>query len=262
MATDTLPGESSSPLTRRVVAPNAGPMTLDGTNTYVIGTGHTTVVIDPGPLDDSHLAALAARPVELILLTHHHPDHTEAATEFTRRTGAPVRAIDSALCIAGDPLVDGEVLSAAGVRMRVLATPGHTSDSMCVHLPDDGDHGSVITGDTILGRGTTVIAHPDGNLGAYLTSLDRLEAIGSATVLPAHGPTLDDLAAVCRGYRAHRQSRLEQVQGALTRLGLTPSLDPTAVEAITEAAYPHVPDEIRFAAEASVRAQLAYLAAR
>lgn len=261
MASDTLPGESTSPLTRRVVAPNPGPMTLDGTNSFLIGTGHATVVVDPGPRDDSHLAALAAQPVELVLITHHHRDHSEASVEFARRTGAPVRALDSAFCVGGDPLVDGEEITAAGVRMRVVATPGHTSDSVSIHLPDDGEHGSVITGDTILGRGTTVIAHPDGNLREYFTSLDRLEAIGPARVLPAHGPLLDDLAAVCQRYRTHRLNRLEQLRVELARLQLEPSIEPATVAAITEAAYPDVPDEIKFAAEASVRAQLAYLAA-
>src|SRR5690606_35053104 len=173
-----------------VLAPNPGPMTLDGTNSYALGSGRTRVVVDPGPLVEGHLDRLAAHPVDLVLITHHHADHTEASGEFARRVGAPVRAIDPAFCVDGDPLADGEELTEAGVRIRVIATPGHTRDSVCFHLPDDGPHGSVITGDTILGRGTTVILHPDGSLRDYVASLRRLRGLGPATALVAHGPVL------------------------------------------------------------------------
>ena len=252
--------ERWSPLSTRVLAPNPGPMTLDGTNSYLLGSGHSRVVVDPGPLDEVHLDRLAAHPVELVLITHHHRDHTEASVEFARRTGAPVRAFDPEFCVGGDPLVDGEELLVAGVRIRVVATPGHTADSVCFHLPDDGPHGSVVTGDTILGRGTTVIVHPGGSLSDYLTSLNRLSELGPATALTAHGPMLPDLAAACESYRAHRAERLGQVQDALARLDLLPSLDAATVTAVTDAVYPHTPAEIRFAAEASVRAQLVFLA--
>ena len=143
-------------------------MSLDGTNSYLIGVPESarTVVVDPGPLDEGHLADLAgAGKVELILITHRHRDHTEAAAEFHRLTGAPVRALDPAHCHGGTPLVGGETIHAAGVEVRVLATPGHTSDSVSFHLPQDGPAGSVLTGDTILGRGTTVLDFPDGTLG-------------------------------------------------------------------------------------------------
>src|SRR5690606_15020552 len=95
---------STSVLIRRVLAPNPGPMTLDGTNSYVLGSGSTRVVIDPGPLDASHLAKLSEHPVELVLITHHHADHTAASVTFARDTGAPVRALDPAFCVGGDPL--------------------------------------------------------------------------------------------------------------------------------------------------------------
>ncbi|BAS17492.1 beta-lactamase-like protein 2 [Arthrobacter sp. Hiyo8] len=160
--------QNSSHLTRSRLAPNPGPMSLDGTNSYVIAAPDAAgvVVVDPGPLDESHLAALAAAgPVELVLITHRHKDHTEASEVFHELTGAPVRAADPAYCHGGEPLRGGEVIEAGGVEIRVLATPGHTSDSVCFHLPGDGPDGSVLTGDTILGRGTTVLDYPDGRLG-------------------------------------------------------------------------------------------------
>lgn len=252
------PGEVTSTLTRRIVAPNPGPMTLDGTNSYLIGTGGDSVVVDPGPLIETHLDALAAGDVGVVLITHRHGDHTEASVEFARRTGAVVRAADPAFCIGGAPLVDGEEIQAAGVLIRVLATPGHTDDSVCFHLPDDGAHGSVLTGDTILGRGTTVIIPPDGGLGDYLSSLDRLEAVGAATVLPAHGPVLPDLAATARAYREHRMARLDEVRAALA--GRAASDDPDTVALVTDVVYADIDPAVRFAAEASVRAQLMYLA--
>lgn len=252
--------EQASPQATRVLAPNPGPMTLDGTNSYLLGTGTSRVVVDPGPLDAGHLDRLAALPVDLVLITHHHADHTEASTEFAKRTGAAVRAIDPAFCIDAGPLADGEEFTAAGVRVRVIATPGHTRDSVCFHLPDDGPTGSVITGDTILGRGTTVILHPDGSLGDYVASLRRLRELGAATALVAHGPVLPDLAEACEQYLEHRAERLRQVQDALGRLGLQPGLADATVTAVTDAVYADSPAAVRFAAEASVRAQLVFLA--
>ncbi|GAB3040216.1 MBL fold metallo-hydrolase [Parafrigoribacterium mesophilum] len=248
--------ETVTTMVRRLLAPNPGPMTLEGTNSYLVGaTGSgSVVVVDPGPLDDTHLAALAATPVELVLLTHRHLDHSESRDAFATLTGAPVRAFDPALCIGGQPLTDGELIAAAGTRIRVVHTPGHTSDSVSFHLPDDGGTGVMLTGDTILGRGTTILDFPDGTLGDYLESLATLRAFGPATVLPAHGPVLPDLAAVCDAYLRHRRERLEQIRGALAQLGADAS-----VAAVTDLVYVDAPDAVRFAAEASVRAQLAYL---
>jgi glyoxylase-like metal-dependent hydrolase (beta-lactamase superfamily II) len=248
--------ERSSALTRRILAPNAGPMTLDGTNSYLIAApgSDRVVVLDPGPLHELHLAALAAQPVELVLLTHRHRDHSESRLRFAELTGAPVRAFDPAYCVDAPPLTDGEQLEVAGVRIRVLHTPGHTSESISLHLPDDGPTGSVLTGDTILGRGTTVLDFPDGTLEAYLDSLEELATLGPATVLPAHGPTLPDLAAVCRAYREHRHHRLRQVRDALARLGPGAS-----ASSIADLVYIDADAAVRFAAESSIRAQLAYL---
>ncbi|WP_310209263.1 MBL fold metallo-hydrolase [Paenarthrobacter nitroguajacolicus] len=249
--------QRSSELTRFRLAPNPGPMSLDGTNSYVIGQQGSgrVAVVDPGPQDEGHLAVLAsAGVVDVVLITHRHADHTEASARFHELTGAPVRAVSPEHCHGGEPLTDGEVLTAGGVEIRVLATPGHTSDSVCFHLPADGPHGSVLTGDTILGRGTTVLDYPDGRLGDYLASLDRLEALGPATLLPAHGPVLPALDEKCREYRDHREQRLDQIRTALQSLGQDAS-----IPAVTDAVYPDVDPSVRWAAETSVAAQLDYL---
>jgi glyoxylase-like metal-dependent hydrolase (beta-lactamase superfamily II) len=262
--------ERSSALTRRLLAPNPGPMTLDGTNSYIISApgSRSVVVVDPGPLDEGHLATLAGTGrVELVLITHHHADHSAASRRFAELTGAPVRAVDPACCVNGAPLAagmagtsetGGEEIDAAGVRIRVIPTPGHTNDSVCFHLPGDGPNGSVLTGDTVLGRGTTILGYPDGTLADYLASLATLRALGPATVLPAHGPVLPDLAATCDAYLAHRQERLDQVRAALAELD--PELDDAATLAqVTDRVYAETDAAVRFAAEASVAAQLAYL---
>lgn len=240
----------------RVRAPNPGPMTLDGTNSYLIGRpGGAVVVVDPGPADVDHLTRLAAQGrVELVLATHHHADHVEALRRFAEQVGAPVRAMDAAHCLGAGPLSDGEVIRAAGVRIRVLATPGHTADSVCFLLEADGASGSILTGDTVLGEGSTIIAHPDGALAPYLASLRSLRALGDARVLPGHGPTLPSLASICDVYLAHRRERLDQVRAALRALGPDAEL-----AAIADAVYAQVPQALRFAAEASLRAQLDYL---
>src|SRR5664279_2127356 len=240
-----------------ILAPNPGPMTLDGTNSYLLaGPGSaSSIVVDPGPGEAGHLSALtSAGSVELILITHRHHDHTEGAAELARLTGAPVRAADPRHCIGSRPLVDGEIIEAAGLLVSVVATPGHTDDSVCFLLPDDGPTGSVLTGDTVLGRGTTVIARPDGSLGAYLSSLRVLSGLGPRFVLPAHGPQLPDLGAVAGAYLAHRGQRLDQIRSALEVLGLD-----AAVGAVTDLVYDDIDVSVRIAAEHSVAAQLEYL---
>lgn len=232
-------------------------MTLDGTNSYLLSApgSASVVVVDPGPADAGHLNALTANGrVELILVTHSHGDHTEASGELHRRTGAPVRAFDPAFCLDGTPLTDGENIEASGIRITVLATPGHTADSVCFVLGDDGPVGSVLTGDTILGRGTTVIARPDGNLGDYLDSLARFRDLGPMVVRPGHGPALPDLSTVSASYLEHRRQRLDEVRSARRALGPSAS-----IATITDAVYPYIDHSVRFAAEYSVEAQLAYL---
>lgn len=234
--------------TRVILAPNPGPMTLEGTNSYVISEPGSAacVIVDPGPDDAGHIASLAALHPELILVTHHHADHTAGSAELHRLTGAPVRAIDAQHCYGGDPLVDGEVIEAAGISIRVLATPGHTDDSVCFVVP-----GAVLTGDSVLGRGTTVV---DGSLADYLDSLQLLRALGATTVLPGHGPELPSIADACDALIAHREMRLNEVRAALQKLGA----DATAAQ-VADVVYPDIDPAVRFAAELSVQAQLEYL---
>jgi glyoxylase-like metal-dependent hydrolase (beta-lactamase superfamily II) len=236
-------------------------MTLDGTNTWVLLEPGATdaVVIDPGPLDEGHLEAVVtaveaqgARVAQTIL-THGHPDHAEGAERFAELTGAPTRAVGR----GHDDLADGDLVTTGGLELRVVATPGHTSDSLSFALP--ADH-ALLTGDTVLGRGTTVVAHPDGELAAYLDSLERIRQLtgGGAvtTILPGHGPTVPDAAAMVEFYRVHRAERLEQVRTALAEGA---ARAPDVVQAVVERVYADVPREVWPAAAQSVAAQLDYL---
>lgn len=244
-----------------VLAPNPSPMTLDGTNTWIVAEPDSglAVVIDPGPLDEAHLARVAAaverqgRRTALTLLTHGHPDHAEGAARFAELTGTPVRALDPALRLGDEGLAAGDTVTTGGLELRVVATPGHTADSLSFHLPADG---AVLTGDTVLGRGTTVIAHPDGRLGDYLDTLRRLQALTVEaevdTVLPGHGPVLADARGAVEFYLAHRAHRLAQVETAVESGLRGPAEVVARVYADTDPAlWP--------AAELSVRAQLDYL---
>jgi glyoxylase-like metal-dependent hydrolase (beta-lactamase superfamily II) len=238
-----------------VLAENPSGMTLDGTNSWVLRAPgqRGCVVVDPGPDDARHLDRLAEQgPVELILLTHHHLDHSEGARAFAERTGAPVRALDPQLCLGAEGLRAGEAVGAGGLDIRVEATPGHTTDSLCFVV--DGDNG-VLTGDTVLGRGTTVLGDHHGALGQYLSSLDRLAALPSGmTLLPGHGPDLPDAPQTARDYLAHREQRLEQVREALRRLG-----DGATPRQVVEVVYTDVDESLWPAADISVAAQLEYL---
>ncbi|MEU6074922.1 MBL fold metallo-hydrolase [Micromonospora sp. NPDC047074] len=237
-------------------APNPGPMTLDGTNTWVLrapGQQHA-IVVDPGPADEGHLAAIAAAgPVGLVLITHGHPDHTEGSPRLHELLGGvPVRAADPAHTLAGKPLtVPGEHLGDHGLDVRLVPTPGHTGDSVCF-VAEHGAERVVLTGDTILGRGTTVVAHPDGHLGDYLTSLELLSTYQGIPALPGHGPALADCGVAADFYLAHRRARLDQVRAAVAG-GAT-----TAAEVVATV-YADVDRSLWWAAEWSVRAQLEYL---
>jgi glyoxylase-like metal-dependent hydrolase (beta-lactamase superfamily II) len=251
-------------------------MTLDGTRTYVLRAPGAPgcVVVDPGPELEPHLAALAdAGPVGLVLVTHRHADHTGGLARFRELTGAPSRGVLPEFCAAAEPLADGEVLTTAGLRLEVLATPGHTADSVClvVSAVDDPASGTVVlTGDTVLGRGTTVLAEPDGSLRDYLASLDRLGTLdlpGPVLGLPGHGPVIPDLGAAVRAYREHRLERLDQVRTALAALGTRlpdagEPLPDTLLDAVTGTVYADVDPTVLGAARSSVRAQLDYLRGR
>ena len=247
-----------------VLAPNPGPMTLDGTNTWVLSApgARRAVVVDPGPGDPGHLAAVDRAVVArgartgIVLLTHGHLDHSEGARAFAERAGVGVRALDPAHRLGDEGLAGGYVVELDGLRVDVVATPGHTGDSLSFVLPETG---ALLTGDTVLGRGTTVVAHPDGRLGAYLDSLHRLadlaDRLGLADLLPGHGPALRQPLEVVRAYLRHRAERLEQVRAAVQAGARTP-------REIVERVYADVPREVWPAAELSVRAQLEYLEGR
>jgi glyoxylase-like metal-dependent hydrolase (beta-lactamase superfamily II) len=226
------------------------------------------VVVDPGPPDPAHLDAVAeaAGDVAVVLLTHHHLDHAEAARAFALRMGCAVRALDPALRLGSEGLAEGDVVAVGDLEVHVVATPGHTADSLSFVIPSER---AVLTGDTVLGRGTTVVAHPDGELGAYLASLDRLHALAEAheieTVWPGHGPVIEQALPVLEQYRTHRRERLEQVREALRQIHAAARdgvpLDHEALpRRVVEIVYADVDQVLWPAAELSVRAQLAYLA--
>ena len=239
-----------------LLAPNPSPMTLDGTNTWVIAEpgSPSAVVVDPGPEDEGHLRRVLAeavagdRRVASILLTHGHLDHSAGAAPLSSAS----RAADPARRLGAEGFADGDVITAAGCDLRVVATPGHSGDSVSLLLPADG---ALFTGDTVLGRGTTVIAH-DGNLGHYLRSLEQLrelaEAAGLRLLLPGHGPMLTDPTGTLDYYLAHRAERLDQVRSALAAGAKTPA-------EIVAMIYTDVDRSVWPAAEWSVRAQLDYL---
>ncbi|WP_412098934.1 MBL fold metallo-hydrolase [Micromonospora sp. BRA006-A] len=235
-------------------APNPGPMTLDGTNTWVLRAGPDApaVVVDPGPADEGHLAAIAAQGrIGCVLITHGHADHTEGAPRLRELLdGVPVLAADPAHTAGGEPLTADTTID-VGLDLRLLLTPGHTADSVCLVAAHDGEH-VVLTGDTILGRGTTVVAHPDGHLGDYLSSLELLSAYRGIPALPGHGPALADCGVAADFYLAHRRARLDQVRAAVAA-GATTAAEVVAV------VYADVDRSLWWAAEWSVRAQLEHL---
>lgn len=242
-----------------VLAPNPSPMTLDGTNTWVLAEpgSEEAVVIDPGPKDVKHLRRVvrkvteAGRRVGLVVLTHGHPDHAAGARKFAELAGTRrVLALDPRHRLGDEGLVEGDVITTGGLEVHVMETPGHSNDSLTFWLPADG---AVLTGDTVLGYGTTVV---EGRLGDYLGSLDRLRAFseeaGARVILPGHGPKLDDPIAALDGYISHRRERLAQVEAAVAAGART-------AREVVERVYADVDRSLWAAAEWSVQAQLDYL---
>ena len=245
-----------------VRANNPSLMTLDGTNTWVlVAPGQTeAIVVDPGPEDALHRDAVIAaieeagvHQVALILLTHGHADHAAGAPALSQLANASIRAISQVHCSVGQQqLSDGELLQIAGLHLEVIATPGHTADSACLVIGADA---ALLTGDTILGSGSTVVARPDGALADYLATLHRLRALVDErqllAVLPGHGRVASDPAAKLDGYLRHREGRLEQVRAAAAASD--------TVDEVLQAVYGDVAPEVQFAARWSLLAQLDYL---
>ena len=202
----------------RLLAPNPGPFTLEGTNTWIVGTG-PSAVIDPGPDDPGHILAVAdeAEPVAAILLTHHHPDHAPGARRLAGVIGAPV------LAYAPEKdetrLAPGEVVEAGDVRLLAIHTPGHTPDHLCLMSEPDGQ---LFTGDTVLGRGTSVIDPPEGDMAAYMRSLESLRDLEPSVIYPGHGPVVFTPKGKLEHYLRHRARREESILEAVGRGKRTP----------------------------------------
>ena len=246
-----------------LLADNPGPMTLEGTNTYLVPSrvGSTAALIDPGPATARHLAAIrealgrSGRELSTIVLTHQHADHSELlATAEDWAPGVPVHAVLPEFSRYAEAVVQGQEIvfgEGPGDTLRVELTPGHTRDSISLRLGE-----VLFSGDTVLGRGTTVVTHPEGSLAAYLHSLDRLLGLarsGEVTrIAPGHGPVVEDPTLVLEGYVRHRHERLDQITAARNS-------GAEDVEAIIDRVYPDLDARLRFAARQSVLAQLEYL---
>ncbi|KEY97426.1 beta-lactamase [Sphingomonas sp. BHC-A] len=223
-----------SPLVGRVLAPNPSPFTYTGTQTYLVGA-EDVAVIDPGPDDPAHLAALieaiGGRPVTAILCTHTHRDHSPAAAPLGERTGAPVigcapltleddgpRA-DAAFDAAYRPdrvLADGERIGGRGWTLAAVATPGHTSNHLCFALLEEK---ALFTGDHVMGWSTSIVSPPDGDMAAYMASMQRLLDRTDTVYYPAHGDPVDNPQRLGRGMMGHRKQREGQILRFLERNG-------------------------------------------
>lgn len=244
-----------------VLADNPSPMTLEGTNSYVLRSrdGASALLLDPGPMLTDHRDALlrtvGSAQLSAIVLTHRHADHSgllESAGEWA--PGVPVHAVDPTFAAGAAPLADGDRIAFGAHEadaVSIVTTPGHTDDSVSVI------HGSrLFAGDTVLGRGTTMVSFPDGSLGDYLDSLERLIALEAAgtvtTIAPAHGQQRDDVADLLSHYLSHRRERIDQVREVLAS-------GRTTAEEVADVVYADVPDSVKPAALQIVRAQLAYI---
>jgi glyoxylase-like metal-dependent hydrolase (beta-lactamase superfamily II) len=262
--------ERIGPKVRRLLAPNPSPFTYTGTQTYIVGEGEVAV-IDPGPASDAHvealLRALAGETVAAILCTHTHRDHSPASRPLAEATGAPIAgcaplALDDEGPRADEAfdkdyapervLADGEALEGPGWRLRAVATPGHTSNHLCFALEGEG---ALFTGDHVMGWSTTVVSPPDGDMGAYMASLDLLLARDERIYFPAHGPAVEDPQAHVRRLIEHRRGRerqiLERLDGGVER-----------IEAMVPGMYADVDPRLHPAAARSVLAHLEDLEAR
>jgi glyoxylase-like metal-dependent hydrolase (beta-lactamase superfamily II) len=226
----------------RVVAPNPGPYTGPGTNTWILDAGPVVAVIDPGPDDDAHLAALnrrlAGRTVGVVLVTHSHADHLPLAERLARPHHASVRRYPE--------LGDGDVVRAGTLNLTALYTPGHSNDHLCFHLAEDG---AIFTGDLVLGQGSSMVTYPEGDVAAYLRSLDRLAALRPRVLYPGHWDPVADAMGKIEEYRRHRLEREAQVLAEVRR-------GPGTAPELTGRVYGQLDDKLMVAAEMTLRAHL------
>lgn len=258
-----------SPLIRRVVAPNPGPFTFAGTGTYIVGHGEVAV-IDPGPNDPAHLnallQALAGERVTHIVLTHSHLDHSPLARPLQAAVGGAVMgragtetALQSAPMSGGEGeeasftpdvgLADGQVITGPGWTLETVATPGHASNHLAFALTEEN---ALFSGDHVMGWSTTVVSPPDGDMGDYLRSLDRVIAGGFDVIWPAHGPPVTEVPPFLDAYRAHRLEREAQILKALAD-------GHTSIAEMTPEIYAAVDPALWPAAARSVWAHLIHL---
>ncbi|HQZ11765.1 MAG TPA: MBL fold metallo-hydrolase [Devosia sp.] len=236
----TFDPQTSTPVTVapgvvRITAPNAGPYTFTGTNTFILGTDRVAVV-DPGPFSESHafgiLNHIGDRPVEAIILTHTHRDHSDLAKDMVAATRAPlwfagrhqpsrkrrlfemdwVRGESDYDLVPHRELADGERIAVAGFELEVIATPGHCANHLCFGLAGTG---TMLSGDHVMGWSTSMIAVPDGSMAAYFDSLKKVAALPYRQYLPAHGGPIADGPQFARQLLAHREMRNEQIVTAV-----------------------------------------------
>lgn len=229
----------------RVLAPNPGPFTLDGTNTWVVGSG-PSVVIDPGPYLPGHVEAVwrEAHPIGAVVVTHRHPDHAGAAQALATRDGATILAFRPG---EGEQrLRDGEAVEGGGVRLRAIHAPGHTPDHVVLHDPESR---ALFTGDAVLGRGTSVISPPEGDMAAYLRSLLAMRKLDPRVIYPGHGPAVWAARSKIDGYIEHRAERERQILAAL-------EVGPRTPAELVPGIYEGYPEEVHGAAAGSILAHL------
>lgn len=257
--------EQLEPLVRRVLAPNASPFTYTGTQTYLIGTEAGLAVIDPGPDDPEHLAALTraigGAPVRAILCTHTHRDHSPAAAPLAETTGAEIVGCAALAIESGEPRVDapfdrhyvpdrvlkdGEQVAGPGWTLTAVATPGHTSNHLCFALEESG---ALFTGDHVMGWSTSVVVPPDGDMADYMASLDRLHERADRIYYPTHGPAVEKPRQLVRGMIGHRRLRERQIVKLLEEA-------PRAIPDLVAAMYKGIDERLWPAAGQSVLAHL------
>ena len=230
---------------RRILAPNPGPYTGPGTNTYLIHDGEQVAILDPGPIIDSHFAEIEQSLGELVpvavIVSHNHPDHAPLANPLAQRLGVPSYGFAPGPDFSPDlMIIDGSAIAVGGGELIAVHTPGHTWDHLCFLVGSE-----LYTGDHIM-QGSTVIIE---DAAAYLDSLDRVATLGAQRLRPGHGDTIEDAAAAIAEYIEHRRERERQIVAAVAAGAHTPA-------EITEAVYVGIPPELAPAAAAQVRVQL------